>query len=382
MPTKKILIIRNAAPQDFGGGERFPVFLAEALQAQGLSPVLVSRSKKLLSFAEESQIPSIKGWWWSKQQWSGANNLLIPAYFVWQSFLMFYYRRLFKKQQPAAVHIQSKDDFIAATKAAKKLGIRVVWTDHADLKHVWQNLSVWYKNPIGKIVYRAAHNADVITLVSNSELELVSTHIPSNSPIREKLQVVYNGVVDSTANYPPKKNDDFTYLVASRLVKDKGIQEAIDAFIELQKIHPDTQLQIIGDGRDSELFKKAAEPSTAIKILGHQSQPLKFMANADALVHPTYHEGFSVALVEAGMMSLPIIATAVGGNVEIINDKETGLLVQPKSSDELFRAMKEVYENDALRRQLGENARAQYVAKFQFNTIVKKSFVPLYGDLK
>ena len=106
------------------------------------------------------------------------------------------------------------------------------------------------------------------------------------------------------------------------------------------------------------------------------------MANADIFIHPTYHEGFSVALVEAGMMSLPIIATAVGGNVEIIENEETGLLVQPKSSDELLGAMKELYENKALREKLAKNTRAQYVAKFQFNTIVKESFIPLYGDEK
>lgn len=382
MSDQKILIIRNAASYDFGGGERFPVFLAEALQSEGFSPVIISRSEKLLSFAENSQIPSIKSWWWAKQQWSGANNLLIPLYGAWQLLLTSYYRRLFKRLNPAAIHIQSKDDFIAATRAAKKLGIRVVWTDHADLKHVWQNLSVWYKNPIGKMVYRAAAGAGAITLVSKSELEFVSAHLPENSPIRQKLQVVYNGVIDNAASHPRDKGETFTYLVASRLVKDKGIQEVIDAFIKLQKTHLDTQLQIIGDGPDGELFKKAAESSTAIKLLGHQSQPLEFMAKADAFVHPTYHEGFSVALVEAGMMSLPIIATAVGGNVEIINDKETGLLVQPKNSDELFRAMKELYENGALRTQLGENAHVQYVAKFQFNAIVKKSFIPLYGDLK
>jgi glycosyltransferase involved in cell wall biosynthesis len=257
-----------------------------------------------------------------------------------------------------------------------------VWTDHADLKHVWQNLSVWYKNPIGKMVYKAAADTHTITLVSKSELELVSRHLPEGSPIRRKLKVVYNGVVDSAASHPSKKSELFTYLVASRLVKDKGIQEVINAFIELQKEHPDTQLQIIGDGPDNELFKQTATSSTAIHLLGHQGQPLDFMANADAFVHPTYHEGFSVALVEAGMMSLPIIATAVGGNVEIIKNEETGLLVQPRSSDELLGAMKELYENKALREKLAKNTREQYISKFQFNIIVKESFIPLYGDTK
>ncbi len=380
MSDQKILIIRNAASYDFGGGERFPVFLAETLKSQGLSPIIISRSEKLLQFAENAQIPSIKGWWWPKQQWSGINNLLVPFYVGWQILLTTYYRRLFKRLKPAAVHIQSKDDFIAATRAAKALGIRVVWTDHADLKHVWQNLTIWYKNPIGKMVYKAATDTHAITLVSKSELEFVSAHLPEDSPLRQKLQVVYNGVVDTTASHPRKKAELFTYLVASRLVKDKGIQEVIDAFAELQKDHPSTQLTIIGDGPDSNLFKQTAAKLNAVKLLGHQSQPLEFMASADVFVHPTYHEGFSVALVEAGMMSLPIIATSVGGNLEIIENEETGLLVKPKSSNELLAAMKKLYEDETLRKKLSDNARAQYLANFQFNVIVKKDFIPLYGD--
>lgn len=379
MSEQKILIIRNAAAYDFGGGERFPVFLAEALKNQGLSPILISRSKKLLEFAEENQIPTIKGWWWAKQQWSGANNLLIPLYMLWQLLLTSYYRRLFRRLKPSAVHIQSKDDFIAATRAAKKLGIRIVWTDHADLKHVWQNLTVRHKNPIGKMVYKAAHDAHSITLVSNSELNLVSAHLPEDSLLKEKLQVVYNGVVDSASAHPLTKAPSFTYLVASRLVKDKGIQEVIDAFIKLHEDHYNSELVIIGDGPEASHFNEAAKASPAIKLLGHQSQPLSFMASADVFVHPTYHEGFSVALVEAGMMSLPIIATSVGGNVEIITSRETGLLISPKNTDELYRAMKELYENDTLRKSLGENARKQYEQKFQFDIIVAKQFTPLYG---
>lgn len=381
MSERKILIIRNAAPYDFGGGERFPIFLAQTLEDQGFSPVIVSRSQKLLSFAQNNKIPSIKGWWWAKQQWSGIHNLFIPLYAVWQVVLTSYYSSLFKRLRPTAVHIQSKDDFIAATRAAKKIGIRVIWTDHADLKHIWQNLSVWYKNPIGKMVYKAAANADSITLVSKSELNLISSRIPKDSPIHQKFRVIYNGVLDNATNQPSKDGDPFTYLVASRLVKDKGIQEVIDAFTSLHEKYANTRLQVIGDGPDGELFERAAMTLPAIELLGHQNQPLDFMAKADTFVHPTYHEGFSVALVEAGMMSLPIIATAVGGNVEIIKDGETGLLVQPKSSRELLDAMEKLYKNKVLRDKLARNARMQYISRFQFNNIVKENFIPLYGGV-
>ena len=378
MSHQNIAIVRNAAPYDFGGGERFPVFLAETLKNQGFSPTIIARSKKLVEFAKENQIPIIKGWWWSKQQWSGVNNLLIPIYAIWQCILFLYYVSLFSKLKVGVVHIQSKDDFIAATHAAKLLNIRVIWTDHADLKHIWRNLSIWYKNPIGKMVYRAALRADVITVVSNSELQLVTNNLPVNSKVRSRLTVVYNGVIDRSQEYPSQPSRLFTYLVASRLVTDKGINEVLAAFKRLSEEFKDIELQIIGDGPEEDNFKKKAANLEHVSLLGHQTQPLSFMGNADVFVHPTYHEGFSVALVEASMMSLPIIATSVGGNVEIIKHNKTGFLVAAQSSNELFMAMKILFENDPLRKTLAENARQQYLEKFQFDVIVKDRFIPLY----
>ncbi len=378
MSHRNIAIVRNAAPYDFGGGERFPVFLAETLKYQGFSPTIISRSKQLIEFTKENQIPTIKGWWWSKQQWSGVNNLFIPIYFIWQCILFLYYVSLFSKLKVGVVHIQSKDDFIAATYAAKALRKRVIWTDHADLKHIWRNLSIWYKNPIGKMVYRAALRADAITVVSNSELQLVTNNLPVNSRVASKLTVVYNGVIDQSQEYPRQSSRLFTYLVASRLVTDKGIGEVLVAFKRLSEEFKDIELQVIGDGPEANNFKKQATNLEHVSLLGHQTQPLSFMANADVFVHPTYHEGFSVALVEASMMSLPIIATSVGGNVEIIKHNKTGFLVAAQSSNELFMAMKILFENDPLRKTLAENARQQYLEKFQFDVIIKDRFIPLY----
>ncbi len=383
MAAKTALLIRNAAPQDFGGGERFPVFLAEELEKQDYKPIILSRSQKLLTFATERGQKTIKSWWWRKQQWSGVNNLLLPAYFVWQAVLYFYYKRLFRSLQPAVVHVQSKDDFISATHAATKLGICVIWTDHADLKHIWQNVQKPYKNTIGKSVLRAAEKAAVITVVSKSEEKLVTDNLPEESPIRQKITVVYNGVLDTASKYQKlSASNVFTFLVASRLVTDKGIREVIEAFKRLHEKHPSAQLVLIGDGPEAQKFHEEAKDTPAIILKGHQPDPLSFMAKADVFVHPTYHEGFSVALVEASMMSLPIIATNVGGNPEIIHNNETGLLVKIKDTESLFNAMDKIYEDNALRDRLGKAARRQYQDKFQFDRIVKDEFIPLYKGKK
>ena len=82
------------------------------------------------------------------------------------------------------------------------------------------------------------------------------------------------------------------------------------------------------------------------------------------------------------MLGLPIIATSVGGNTEIIINETTGLLVPAKDSQALRRVMARLYEDAKLRSKLGSSAREQYLGQFVFSNIVSSEFIPLYkGDL-
>ena len=76
----------------------------------------------------------------------------MPFYILWQLLLTIYYAIQFSRFKADVVHLQSKDDFIAGSIAGKLVGAKVIWTDHADLKHVWKNLCVKYKNPTGKLL--------------------------------------------------------------------------------------------------------------------------------------------------------------------------------------------------------------------------------------
>ena len=80
------------------------------------------------------------------------------------------------------------------------------------------------------------------------------------------------------------------------------------------------------------------------------------------------------------MLQLPIIATDVGGNPEIIHHNKTGLLVPIKNSVALHDAMEKLYSSPELRARLAATARRQYLASFVFHTIVKTQFIPLYEN--
>ena len=382
MPKYTVLQIRNAAKQDFGGGERYPIFLSLELSSLGIENIVFSRSNKLLGFAQKNNVPVQKSWWWQNQNWSGKNALLFPVYLGWQIVLFFYYLFNIIKLNPKVVHIQSKDDFIAATFAGKLLGKKIIWTDHADLKHVFKNVSKWYKNPTGHFVYFASRFADKIILVSNGELSEINKQLPEQSHFNKKATVIHNGVSDQKNLFKNEKNKMFTFLIASRLVKDKGIGEAIAAFIELNKKHQDTLLIILGDGPDEGIFKKMSKDNKNIVFLGHQSAPLEKMSNCDVFLLPTYHEGFSVALVEASMLGLPVIATAVGGNIEIITNNDNGLLVPVKDPVKLQKAMEKLYQDRNLAKKLSENNRKKYLDNYIISNIVKNNILPLYNIKK
>jgi len=375
---KKIILIRNAQAYDFGGGERFPVFIAKIIKQDYGTPVIISHSPSLLRFANEATIETVRGPWWSNQNWSGARALLFPIYILWQVFLFTWYLVTFMRLKPQAVHIQSKDDFVAATFAGRIVGAIVVWTDHADLKHIWLNLRMWYKNPVGKLIYVAGFLANSITVISESEYREVTRHLPKKSKVRNKLKIINNGSPDVKNQYRATQSDKFTFCSTNRLVTDKGINEMITAFKRFHSKHPASQLILVGNGPEENHFKRLAQSEPAIIFKGFQIDPLSFVAASDVLLQPTYHEGFSISILEGFMMEKPVIATSVGGNVEMIVDNETGLLVPVKDTDSLYEAMEKLYRDPKLRKRVAKNARKQYEDRFVFDVIVKEGFIPLY----
>lgn len=378
MRQRTVILIRNAQAYDFGGGERFPVFVAKSLIQNDLKPIIISKSTSLREYAKGASIETIRGPWWSNQRWSGARVVLFPLYIAWQFFLFFWYLCVFVYKRPYTVHIQSKDDFISATFAGRLVGATVIWTDHADLKHIWQNLAIWYKNPVGKLVYIASYLANVITLISRSEYREVTRHLPRNSPILERLKIVHNGSSDTKATYPTRSSDVFTFCSTNRLVGDKGIREMIAAFKQFHKEYPGSQLLLVGNGPEEDVFKQQAADNPAIIFTGYQTDPLSFVASSDVLLQPTYHEGFSISILEGFMMEKPIIATDVGGNVEMITHMSNGILIPSKDTASLYDAMVVLYKDPQLRNRLAKKGRKIYLEKFVFDEIVKKEFIPLY----
>lgn len=380
--TKTILLIRNAAKADFGGAETYQVSLAKTLKGLDYNPIIVTRSNKLLRYANQHKIQTIRGWWWNHQNWSGNMIFLFPLYMLWQIVLILWYILLILKTKAMSVHIQSRDDFIAATIAGKITRRKVVWTDHMDLRYILQNVSSPIRNPVGHLVLWVGSLANHIILISKNERRLVTSHFKNSSFWRKQITLVYNGVEDQYPSPYPKKNQNvFSFCLASRIVKNKGIGEAINAFKILQS-RPDlkkkVRLDIYGDGNDLVAFKNMARNAKNIVFHGHQDDAIKKIAQANVYMLPSYQEGFSIALLEATMLGKAIIASNVDSNPEIIHNEETGLIVPVRNPIHLAEAMFRLATDKDLVSSLERNARESYRRNFILEHIVKNDILPLY----
>ena len=176
------------------------------------------------------------------------------------------------------------------------------------------------------------------------------------------------------AAQPIMRSGVFTFVFVGRVVRDKGINELVQAFVWLNAQEPATRLILVGrfeDDLDPVLpqTRQMIEQNEAIEAVGSQADVRPWLAASDALVFPSYREGFPNVVLEAGAMGLPSIVTDINGSREIIVEGKNGVIVPPRDADALYAAMLRFIEAPAEVAQMAANAREMIASRFE------KSFV-------
>jgi glycosyltransferase involved in cell wall biosynthesis len=176
----------------------------------------------------------------------------------------------------------------------------------------------------------------------------------------DKVEVIHYGLDDLPqawgANPPdPVPAGARVLLCVCRLERQKGVDVAIRALADI----PDAHLVVLGEGpQRAELEQLAGD---RVHLLGRVPDVAAWLRRADVLVHPARWEGFGLALLEAMLASLPVVATRVSSIPEIVVDGETGLLVPPDDASALAAAVNRVLVDPA---GYGERGRARAQAEF------------------
>ncbi|MFI2857942.1 glycosyltransferase [Paenibacillus sp. JSM ZJ436] len=162
--------------------------------------------------------------------------------------------------------------------------------------------------------------------------------------VANKLHVVRNGTVGSRRNGSVDQVvlEGIPILTVAGMYRRKGIAELIEAFNIVAGEYEDTHLYLIGEGPDKLEFELQAQRSSyrhRIHFLGFQANPKVFMEAADIFVFASHKESFGLVLIEAREAGCAIVATEVDGIPETLDYGNYGLLVPPKSAEELSKGI-------------------------------------------
>jgi glycosyltransferase involved in cell wall biosynthesis len=190
--------------------------------------------------------------------------------------------------------------------------------------------------------------------------EMVSRGIPAS-----RISTVLNGTIGSMRAAPPGTLQQPVALespailsVAGMYVR-KGIADLIEAVAALRQRIPQVRLYLAGDGPDRANFERVVRDrdlTGTVIFLGFRQDVDALMRQADVLVLASHAEPCSLVLSEARALGLPIVATAVGGTVEVLEGGLGGVLVPPRDPPALAAALAQVLQDHEFRQELRRRA--------------------------
>jgi glycosyltransferase involved in cell wall biosynthesis len=275
----------------------------------------------------------------------------------WDAGLPLRLRRVIHDWRPDVVHAFL---FLANTitaPVARAMGVPVVVSQRcsyeATLPSPWRRVARW-----------AHRRADRVTVNSRAAL---AEELAAGADATRTVYVP-NGVVPDTA--PPATRAALGLpegpLVVSvgQLEEVKGHHVLLAAWPEVVRAHPEARLVLVGDGparAGLEAQARTLGVTGNVTFLGFRPDGRRYAAAADVFVQPSLTEGMPNAVLEAMAAARPVVATRVGGAVDLIEDGVAGLLVPASAPAELSSALVELLANPARRAGLGRAA-ARHVA--------------------
>ena len=145
----------------------------------------------------------------------------------------------------------------------------------------------------------------------------------------------------------------------------------------LFKERTDINFILTGQGKDFKALNKkvrALNLEDRFILLGQVSREklLELFQNASLFVFPSYHEGLPTAILEAMSCGIPIIATDVRGNKDLISNGENGILIPPRNPRKIAESISILLKDEKLRENLGKNARNTVIEKYTWDIIANK----------
>ena len=352
--------------------EKYDVFLAHGLSRESNMSIMekeVVESDLLLAEAKGVRVfalPSLV------RRLSFKNDLL--------AFINIY--RLIKRIRPHIVHTHTSKAGLLGRLASFLARVPIII--HTPHGHVFHS----YYGPVMTKVFVFAEKilsfmTDKITALTNRERD---EHLEEGIASIEKYVVIHSGVMlDRLMNMSVDAGavrgefgiaqDSNVVGVVGRLVPIKGHKYLVSAAKRIIKEFRNTVFVFVGDGYLSSRLERQAESVGVRKNIiftGWRKDAVEILDLFDILVLPSLNEGMGKVLVEGMALGKPIIASNVGGIIDLVRNGENGILVPPGDSDALGEAILQLLKDKNLSEKLGKNGKAMVYPEFDASVMVKQ----------
>lgn len=267
------------------------------------------------------------------------------------------------------VHFSSDSSFMRKSffiKRAKKSGKKIVLHQHGgDFKTFYnKELSDAKKEYVKKILGMG----DVMLVLTQGWKDFFGQ---ITDP--DKIEVFPNGI--RVSGCKPQGHKDYNkVLFLGRICKDKGIDELLGAMKEIHDANKNAHLYLGGIYEDSEYKEKVEKCGDFVTYLGWigGQEKEEYLDQCGILALPSYYEGFPVSIIEAMLHECVVVASAVGGIPEIIDDGVDGILFAPRDEKAVKKALEEAMNDIEKAKIFGQKGQKKVIEKYSVEANIEK----------
>ncbi len=288
---------------------------------------------------------------------------------------------IYKRHKPDIVQHFTVKPVIYGTIAARVSRVRHIYNMVPGLGYVFTGTSFkkFWVQKIVRFLYRRTMLFSQHVFFQNQDDR--NYFLEHKMVDKQKTSVIPGTGVD-TAKFSPRKHERkkvVTFILAARMLWDKGIKEFVDAAYTLRKKYNNVDFWLLGPvdlqnpkGISSEQLEKWNKEGT-VKYFGMTDNIKTYYEKADVIVLPSYYrEGLPLSLLEGAAMGMPIITTDSTGCREVVEDGINGFLVPIKDSAKLASAMEKYIANPGLISSMGQASRDIALQKFDSKQVVRE----------
>ena len=223
---------------------------------------------------------------------------------------------------------------------------------------------------------KLANKNKIVVLANGSSNGINVSEYPEPNSQKEKIETMKKEL--------NIRKSTFVLGFVGRITRDKGINELIEAFVNMKKEYQDIKLIILGRYENSDPIKESIqreiETNADIIYLGFVNNPITYFYLFDLLIFPTYREGFGNVSIQAQAAGTPVITSDATGAIDTVINKETGYIVRVGSVDSIVEKVLYLIRNKAFKNDMGIKARSRAINDFN-SILIWRELDKFYREL-